>query len=336
MESWEDFKLDDWKGTLAELFRAVGINLKSELSPVMDGLQSVFSNNPWGQLFLLLLILLVAAQGMSAIARQYDRAFRQTIERKMETNSHLHNFFKGFLHHKRSEGWMKDAAWQQKELQRFDLYELEWLKAELATAEKDFRDYRPQTFLAGLLFSIAVLFLIWYYDWTIFEKEILTILLPVLIVTWCMGLVFYKVGIKKRFYQSLNTSVQLAISTKKVQDVMMYIDSDLKRYKTERVTTDGGYYEVVRCMTCLYHSTYLEEVRFQINDTTLTFAAKERVIEVTVNSGYGHSFLIDRLEFRDGYCQSLRKGSKLFDDKLMVTYLNAAFEQRPAYFQTSS
>ncbi|MDP4553516.1 hypothetical protein Q9251_21940 [Alkalihalobacillus macyae] len=328
--------MDDWKGALAELFRAVGINLKSELAPMVDGMQSFFSNNPWGQLFLLLLILVVAAQGMGAIARLYDRAFRQTIERKMETNSHLHYFFKGFLHHKRSEGWMNDSSWQQKELQRFDLYELEWLNNELSTAEGDFRDYRPQTFYAGILFSLFALLLVWYYDWTIFEKDILAILLPVLIVTWCMGLVFYKIGIKKRFYQSLSTSVELAISTKKVQDVMIYIDSDLKRYKTERVTTDGGYYEVVRCMTCLYHSNYLEKVRFQINDTVLAFTAKERVIEVTVSSEFGNTFLIDRLEFRDGYCQSLRKGSKLFDDKLMVTYLNAAFEQRPAYFQTSS
>ncbi|MBN8211078.1 hypothetical protein JI666_20280 [Bacillus sp. NTK071] len=328
--------MDDWKGALAELFRAVGINLKSELAPMVDGLQSFFSDNPWGQLFLLLLILVIAAQGMSSIARLYDRAFRQTIERKMETNSNLHYFFKGFLHHKRSEGWMNDSSWQQKELQRFDLYELEWLKNELSTAEGDFRDYRPQTFFAGILFSLFTLLLVWYYEWTIFEKDILAILLPVLIVTWCMGLVFYKVGIKKRFYQSLSTSVKLAISTKKVQDVMIYIDSDLKRYKTERVTSDGGYYEVVRCMTCLYHSNYLEKVRFQINDTVLAFTAKERVIEVTVSSEYGNTFLIDRLEFRDGYCQSLRKGSKLFDDKLMVTYLNAAFEQRPAYFQTSS
>ncbi|WP_347548180.1 hypothetical protein ABFG93_11475 [Pseudalkalibacillus hwajinpoensis] len=328
--------MDDWKGAAAELFRTVGINLKSELAPLVNGVQSVFSDNPWGQLFLLLLILLVAAQGMSAIAQLYDRAFRQTIERKMETNSHLHNFFKGFLHHKRSEGWMKDSVWQQKELQRFDLYELEWLKAELSTAEEDFRDYRPQTLFAGVIFSLIALLLVWFYEWTIFEREILAILLPVLIVSWCMGLVFYKIGIKKRFYRSLTTSVQLAISTKKVQDVMIYIDSDLKRYKTERVTTDGGYYEVVRCMTCLYHSKYLEEVRFQINDTVLAFTAKERVIEVTVSSEFGSTFLIDRLEFRDGYCQSLRKGSKLFDDKLMVTYLNAAFEQRPAYFQTSS
>ncbi|MCA0989645.1 hypothetical protein [Guptibacillus algicola] len=328
--------MDEWKGAAAEVFRAVRINLKNELSPLVDGVQTLFTDNPWGQLFLLLLSLLVFVQIISLVARAYDRAFRKTIERKMETNSNIHSFFKGFLHHRRSDGWMHDTSWLQKELQRFDLYELEWLKAELSSAENDFRDYRPQTLVAGILFSLITLLLVWYYEWTIFQQEILSFLLPVLIVTWCVGLVSYKVGIKKRFYRSLTTNIELAIPSKKVQDVMKYIDSDLKRYKLEHVTTDAGYYEVVRCMTCMYHTKYLEEVRFQINDTILSFKADERAIEVTVSSEYSQTFTIDRLEFRNGYCQSLRKGSKLFDDKLMVTYLNAAFEQRPAYFQTSS
>ncbi|TLS35015.1 hypothetical protein [Pseudalkalibacillus caeni] len=328
--------MEDWKDTISNVLKAVKVKLESQFSPLSDTFSNVISDNPWAKLFLILLAIIIASQLIVLLLKGYDKAFRQTIYRRLGSPAYIDRFTKELVGPARSRDLVLDLASLNRYLQKYQPEELELIDTYLQTMKESYRDYRPHAFIAGALLSIMTYMIMNYYSIEVFGGQVLPVLVPVFLLGIWLLITFSHYSNEKSKVIQLEKAVKHASSTKVVQATMSYIDQDLKKYKTEIQEENEDFYEVVKCYSCLYHENLMEEIRFQINDTVLNFISKDKRIEVKVKSefGYNRDFIIDQLEVRGDICKSIRKGNAVFDEKLMVTYLNIAFAQNPSRYQT--